>query len=179
MDSDGQLKRKNPSTIYSDDEDEQNIIVQIVSTNTNITHRGTQEQSSQSVASNSTGNEQQQHQRRNKRTISADTNMNIAQRETQEHRIQAVASNTVEQQQQNVEQRHTHRKKKKRLSANFVEYGMMKIFRIRFYFRIFTKIIRLRNSCVSHQNDFLISFSSNSFDTRATQRKKVKGTLII
>lgn len=126
MNSNGQLKRKKPAIIYSDEGDEENIIVQ---------------------------------------TVSADTNMNIAQRETPEQRSHTVA-NTVEQQQQNIEQRHTHGKKKKRLSADSVEYGIMTIFRIRFYFRIFTKILRLLNSSVSHQYDFLISFSSDSFDAK-------------
>lgn len=93
MNSNSQLKRKNPSVIDSDEDGVENNNVQ---------------------------------------TVSADSNMNIPQRETQEQRSQSVASNTVEQQQQHVEQQHTLRKRKKRLSADLVEYGKMKI-HINFY----------------------------------------------
>lgn len=56
MESNGQLKRKNPTVIYSDKENDENISVQTVSpsvdTNMNIVQRETQEQRSQSVANN-------------------------------------------------------------------------------------------------------------------------------
>lgn len=53
-----------------------------------------------------------------------------AQTEIQDRNRQSDAGGNVEQQQQNVEQQNKHRKKRKRLSADYVEYGTINIFGI-------------------------------------------------
>lgn len=75
MDSHGQLKRKNPNEIISEEENEEITIVQTLSAtadaNMNIAQRETQEQPSQSVASNTVDQQQQQPRQRKRRKNSS------------------------------------------------------------------------------------------------------------